>query len=226
MQIQALSLVLTWLHKWVSKFKNSWTKEPPWSDWDLFGCWSAQLLQEGGRETAHILRTRLCLAQVPAAREGTEQLYNLCAPSLLQGCHNPPARTGSVPHGTTQQRVCQAAAVLWLSVISGRITLQICSVLLQAHLCFFSVTAEGLGVEARWGVVCQLTTEIYFFNTLTWLLSTVCRVEKKKAPLIALISSAIQGWHSLQQKDVSLPTLLTLMSCFLCNWLSQTAHVC
>lgn len=49
---------------------------------------------------------------------------------------------------------------------------------------------------------------------------------KKKAPLIALISSAIQGWHSLQQKDVSLPTLLTLMSCFLCNWLSQTAHVC
>lgn len=151
MQTQALSLVLTWLHKWVSKFKNSWTKEPPWRDWDLFGCWSAQLLQEGGRETAHILRTRLCLAQVPAAREGTEQLYNLCVPSLLQGCHNPPTQTGSVPHGTTQQRVCQAAAVLWLSVISGRITLQICSVLLQAHLCFFSVTAEGLGDRSQVG---------------------------------------------------------------------------
>lgn len=84
-QIQALNPVLTWWHTQASMCKSSWTKDPPWSDEDLFGCCSTQLLWGGEWEAAHILRALLCLAHVPDASHGTQ----LCAP------HFP--RSGLVP---------------------------------------------------------------------------------------------------------------------------------
>lgn len=76
----------------------------------------------------------------------------------------------------------------------GSARLQLCSVCVwfpaTPHLKFvqfscrhisapFVLLQKGKGVEARWGTICQFISEIYFFSTLTWMLSTVCREKKK-----------------------------------------------
>lgn len=130
MQIQALNLVLTSLHKGVSKFKNIEQKGHHSVIKTYLGAGVHSCCREEGRDSTHP-QGSLRLAQVPAEREGTEQPNNLCVPWLLQGCPRAPAPAGSVPQGTTLQRVCQAAAALQLNVPHHAPN---CSVLLQAHL--------------------------------------------------------------------------------------------
>lgn len=149
-QIQALSPMLTWWHNRVSTCKSSWTKDPPWSDEDLFGYWSTQLLWGGGWEAAHILRALLCLAQVPDAGHGTQWLWKLCAPHFL--------RTGLIPqhqpdqyHRSTTQPPCE-----------------MCKILHWAGWCFFWVSdAEQRGghcVEGLHPGLSQLSSKLYFLT--------------------------------------------------------------
>lgn len=196
MQIQAPSPVLTWPHEWVSIFKKSWTKEPPWTDQDLCGCQSAQLPQGGAREVGRILRAR---TQVPPVRGGTEPLHKLRAPPLPPGWTHRPAWTGSVPqryHLAQDLPGCSDALVkchllphhppnLFSSPV-GR------SVLLL-HYCS--------RVEVRRGVDSQLSGGFCFFTTTAWMIGTVFLSENQ--PLTALLSSTVQEWPSLQQKAVS-----------------------
>lgn len=91
------------------------------------------------------------------------------------GLSQSPSTSRSSP---TQQRVCQAAAVLWLSVIACHTTLQICSVL-QAHLCSFCVTAEGQGDRRQVGSGLP-TYHWYLFLQHTNLNAQHCLRGKKK----------------------------------------------
>lgn len=221
MQIQASNLVLTWLHKWVSSLKPVEQKSHHGVIKTYLGAGVHSCCREEG-ERKHTSSGLAC-AWHRSLKQGKE-LSNCTTFVLL--CF---FRAVPIPqHSRTspfQQRVCQAAAVLCLSVSPA--TPHSKFVQFCRHISApFVLLQKGKGIEGRWGVVCQLITEIYFFSTRTWMLSTVCRGKKNQNSLWLLWYHQQYRGDIASSRKMSLPTLLTLMSCFLYNWLSQTAHAC
>lgn len=133
-------------------------------------------------------------------------------------------------HRGPLSRVCQAAALLQLSVISCHTTPQICSRLLQVHLCSFCVTAEGQGDRShvRSGLsTYQWNLFLQHMNLNAQHLSTnLSTQQRRKKPLWLLWCHQQYRSDIASSRKMSLPMLLALMSRFLCNWLSWTFRVC